>query len=303
MRSLASVWTILIIFLIGLTPSCQTPPKSVRGTAPAPVPSPVQDTPVETITVASWNLQVFGRSKASDERILNGMAHIISTFDFIAIQEIKDISGNAFQALMGAVKAKNPQFTFALSPRVGSGGAIEQYAFIFRKDRIAVIDAGTIYSGSEVNEFARPPLISHFRTVSGNFDFVAINVHTAPENANAEIRALASVVRFALNRYPDEKDVIVLGDLNADCSYFNARASSHEIKMAPFRWLITDGSDTNVSSKQCAYDRIVIGPATEEDYTGKASIWKFEVNTTAGHRQYSDHWPVSATFYTNRDTD
>lgn len=59
------------------------------------------------------------------------------------------------------------------------------------------------------------------------------------------------------------QDVIILGDLNADCSY----AKESDLLHMPiynqnlFHWPIGFDADTTVSSTHCAYDRYVLRPS------------------------------------------
>lgn len=46
----------------------------------------------DTIKIASFNIQVFGRSKASKPEAMEVLASITSQFDIVAIQEIKNKS-------------------------------------------------------------------------------------------------------------------------------------------------------------------------------------------------------------------
>ena len=57
------------------------------------------DTSKNTIKIASFNIQVFGVSKASKPEVMGILASIISQFDVVAIQEIRDKSGRAVKSL------------------------------------------------------------------------------------------------------------------------------------------------------------------------------------------------------------
>lgn len=53
--------------------------------------------------------------------------------------------------------------------------------------------------------------------------------------------------------------MIILGNLNADCDYLHKEDLSH-VKLLnntnKFNWLIKNGMDTTVGSRNCAYDRL-----------------------------------------------
>ncbi len=51
--------------------------------------------------------------------------------------------------------------------------------------------------------------------------------------------------------------MVILGDLNADCSYLSkTKMANIYLRNDPaYKWLIGDDADTTVGRQQCAYDR------------------------------------------------
>ncbi len=147
-------------------------------------------------------------------------------------------------------------------------------------------------------------MFQKFKTKNGNFDFVLITIHTDPDTATQEINNLTRVVENAngMNRW--EGDFIIMGDLNADCDYFNENSQS-QIRSSFYLWIINNSIGTTTKSTACTYDRIIITtPAT--DYTGNSGVFRFDraYNLTYESRiAVSDHYPVYAEFWSNRDTD
>ena len=47
-----------------------------------------------TITIAAWNMQVFGVTKASDSYLMNEYGNVIKNFDIIFVEEIRDKSSS-----------------------------------------------------------------------------------------------------------------------------------------------------------------------------------------------------------------
>ncbi len=70
-----------------------------------------------------------------------------------------------------------------------------------------------------------------------------VGIHVKPDDAEAEIGALAQVYGAILARDPDERDIIILGDLNADGSYFDEGGAS-SLKISTFTWAISNDMDT-----------------------------------------------------------
>ena len=89
-------------------------------------------------------------------------------------------------------------------------------------------------------------------------DLVLIGLHARPHvtDTQAEINALVSVYEGAVIRY-NTTNVIIMGDLNADCSYLSNSRYDDLIftTNSSFLWLIGKENDTTVSNSSCAYDR------------------------------------------------
>lgn len=91
---------------------------------------------------------------------------------------------------------------------------------------------------------------------SGITDFVLVAIHTSPSKANQEIDQLVAVYDDVMKQLAIT-NVIILGDLNAACSYMSDRdwKTNHLVNDKRFHWLISDCVDTTVNGGHCAYDR------------------------------------------------
>jgi len=85
---------------------------------------------------------------------------------------------------------------------------------------------------------------------------VAIAIHTDPDTAVEEMDALVDV-HAAVQRHWNTDNIVIMGDLNADCSYASGRARKRLLlRNDPrFFWLIDDDVDTTTTNSDCAYDR------------------------------------------------
>ena len=115
--------------------------------------------------------------------------------------------------------------------------------------------------------------------------FAIGGVHIAPSKAVEELKALKEVFVDVQQRLR-VNDVMMMGDLNADCGYVpQYRWAEIALKSDPScHWLIGDEVDTTVSNTHCAYDRYVLSIAdnlrSQDDcnflkYNIKAIIWAF----------------------------
>ena len=128
-----------------------------------------------------------------------------------------------------------------------------------------------------------------FRTVNGKLTFVIATVHTSPTFALTETIGLSEVHNEARSIWDWEDDVIILGDLNADCSYVNyEELDASDIRNSSYTWVVPDDADTNVaSSKACAYDRIILNSDATDHFTGE---WGIDIPENI--ELVSDHYPV-----------
>lgn len=241
-------------------------------------------------------------TKAGKTQVMDILARTITEFDIVAIQEIRDASGIAIVDLENEVDLLGEDYTTIVGPRLGRTSSKEQYAYMFRTNRIESIGAYT-FDDSALDYFHREPLIAKFKAINGNFDFVLVTLHTDPDEATEEINALPLVVANAQN-YFAEKDVIIIGDLNADCSYFDEDDYECPMRAGEYTWLIDNNMDTTLSGSSCTYDRIIILDDLDSDFTGKAGVYRFDdvYNLTEYDAEaVSDHYPIWAEFYINKD--
>lgn len=293
---------LLLVVLAGCAEVAPEPasfsPLSARG-APAVLPTPYRATLLppepepERIRVATFNLQIFGPSKSSDPAKVNEIAQIIERYDLVAVQEIKDVSGQAPLVLEQALVDRGAPHRMLLSERTGrepdDRTAREQYAFFYDATKIAAIGNGALYDDSAEDHFAREPHVARFAALGGSLDVVFVNIHTRPDDAVAEIDALSDVA-WTANQDLGTTGVVVLGDFNAGCTYASpAELDELDLRDPEYLWVVGDDADTNVASSVCAYDRIVLWGTAAEAFDGR---WGVDVGFD--DPSLSDHWPVWA---------
>jgi endonuclease/exonuclease/phosphatase family metal-dependent hydrolase len=208
-------------------------------------------------------------------------------------------------ALRDAVNSiGNSKYEYVVSDRLGRTASKEQYAYIYNTQTIQVIGNPYVYPDSN-DIFQREPYVAEFKAKNGNFEFVLVTIHTDPDTANQEISELPKVVDDAKSRYPDEGDFIIMGDLNADCTYFNENSPS-PLRSSAYIWIINNSVDTTTKSTDCTYDRIIITTPAITDYTGNSGVFRFDTAYNLSYNNtisISDHYPVFIEFWSNRDTD
>jgi len=133
---------------------------------------------------------------------------------------------------------------------------------------------------------------------------VLVGIHTKPDDAYNEIGNLTSVVSSIQKLTPNEHDIIVMGDFNADGSYFDEDDTSNLFRASEYHWIITNDMDTMVKTDY-TYDRIVLLDATfnHECDADSAQVYYFDhaygLNNQTFVSEVSDHYPVFAQYKTN----
>lgn len=311
--SVAFIFILMVIILVGYiyisnNPAVihKIPNKTHKQPAATSSVTPIMDTsPNNIVKLAAFNLQIFGTTKAGKPEIMDVLSKTIRNFDIVAVQEIRDASQTAIPALKNSINdMAGPKYDFIASNRLGRTASKEQYAYFYNTQTMQQIGDPYIYSDSN-DLFEREPYIAEFKARKGNFDFVLITIHTDPDTADQEINDLPKVVENAKSRYQGQGDFIIMGDLNADCDYFNENSQSL-LRSSDYIWAINNSIDTTTKSTACTYDRVILTNQAKTDFTGNSGVFRFDEAYNLTYNMMiavSDHYPIYGTFWNNQDTD
>jgi endonuclease/exonuclease/phosphatase family metal-dependent hydrolase len=224
------------------------------------------------------------------------LARVVRQFDIVAVQEFRDATETVPHVFLDRINQDSgAAYTMVVGPRLGRTDSKEQYAIYFRPDRVTYVDGYTV--PNQGYRFERPPMVATFR--AGKFDFRLVVSHIRPDDANRELAALARVAAAVTDS--TEQDVILLGDFNADCTYFNENDDRHPLRNTAFHWVIGNEAETAVRTG-CSYDRIILLDGTfEHEYVANsAQVFRYDgafgIRSRTTVRNVSDHFPVFAEF-------
>jgi endonuclease/exonuclease/phosphatase family metal-dependent hydrolase len=249
-----------------------------------------------TVKLATFNIQVFGRSKLDKPDVMQVLAETVRKFDLVAIQEVRSTTDDILPRFLELINSTGRHYDFVIGPRMGRTNSKEQYAVVFDTQSIEV-DRSSVYTVNDRdNLFQRPPMVASFR-VRGPppdqaFTFTLVDIHTEPDEAEAEVNALAQVYRAVRNDGRGEDDVIILGDLNADEKKFGLFK-----QMPNISWVIS-GVPTNTRGNK-TYDNMIFDRTATVEYMGHSGVFDImrEFNLTLNQAlEVSDHFPVWAEF-------
>ncbi|XP_040050107.2 deoxyribonuclease I-like 1-like isoform X1 [Gasterosteus aculeatus] len=261
-----------------------------------------------SLKICAFNVQSFGESKANNKKVMGILLKILSRCDVCLIQEVRDSKGAAIQALLKDLNGrldKSNSYSYVESERLGRKSYKEQYVYIYRSNVLTVKEHYQ-YSkpeGEGTNDtdvFSREPFVVRFHSPTTLVkDFVLIGHHACPRNAMKEINELYTVFKSIYNKWKID-NVVILGDLNAGCSYVTIKGwRAVRLRSDPkFHWLIGDEQDTTVREKtHCAYDRIIVHgrEVISSVVPGSAQPFNFKKHfhlTEEEALEVSDHFPV-----------
>ena len=124
----------------------------------------------EQISVAAFNIQIFGVSKAGNDDVMDVLAKTIRRYDVVGIQEIRDAGGTSLPKLVDLVNNgtdENGQpynYDYVVSDRLGRSTSKEQYAYIYDKNTVFVASEPLVYPEPDGDTFEREPYMVTFRS-------------------------------------------------------------------------------------------------------------------------------------------
>jgi len=227
------------------------------------------------ISIACWNLQIFGSAKASNKSLLSFYHNQLSSFDIFVIQEIRDASGTAIKSFAELFH----NYSYIISKRAGKTISKEQYAIFYRED-ISLVNYMD-YTDEYQSKINRPPFQATFQ--SNNLTFSLFTIHTDPDDVYNELSTLEEIT------FTSNIDTIVIGDLNADGTYYDESNKNHFLT---WYWVLPDYVDTSVAASENTYDRIIINEQMKNNFISYGYMNKVSPSQ-------SDHYLIYATFDTD----
>lgn len=263
------------------------------------------------ISIASFNVQVFGEKKASNTVVMRQLADLCSYFDVIAIQEVRSPQAQPIQNLVKLINSTGYKYDAIISQQIGRTTQKEQYAFIYNTATIRLTDPTRAYVIQDPDDrMHREPFIVSFTAIPTRdeqtadrapFSFTLINAHTDPDEVRGslsgdnELNVLADTyvnVRDWEYRNYGEDDFILLGDLNAE------RHELQNLSRIPGLTSVCDGTPTNTAGTK-EWDHILVDVQVTGEFVGIAQVVDYEKNLGLTREQalaISDHRPIWAQF-------
>jgi hypothetical protein len=249
--------------------------------------------------MASFNIQIFGQSKMKKATAVSTLLRILDRYDLVFIMEIRDSDDTAIYDLLERLNQKSAKnYQIIVSERLGRTSSKEQYAYLYNPDKV-MPEQAYVFNDTR-NLFEREPYVAHFRF--GADTFTMIGIHTSPSDVPTELGALPPVYNEAWQKF-GSRNIFIVGDLNADCSYYNPKYG-FDLFADAVTPLVPEGMDTTVSNTSCTYDRVLaFGDLPRSSSLAKPFNFQTAYNMSLADAQIvSDHYPVEWTLTSLRDS-
>ena len=264
-------------------------------------PSEVYDLEDRTreLRVAAFNVQGFGLSKVSHLTTLVTLTQVLSRFDLVVLQEVRDISETAITILLQELNTMSANsYAFHLSDRLGRAEAQEQAAFIYRVDKLSMIESGVTPDPDQL--FTRSPAWARFEYTESGDRLWVLSAHLSAAHVVSELAALYEVFERYQRETPTSESAILMGDFKAGCTYLSEEeiALSALFNSSALSSVIDDESDTTTTESFCPYDRMLVSGPWIQNIEDRG-VYRFEQAldiSSKQAREVSDHYPIWVRF-------
>ena len=266
----------------------------------SPASLPALECDPDSISIATWNIRILSDGSRDDGE-LRQIARILERYDVIAVQELRD------PEVVARLLRILPDYDAIISDPVGRG-VTERYAVFFRNTLPITILEEPFLFPDPADQFIREPWVVWMR--AGEFDFILVTIHVIygdrVADRRAEISLLDDLLHAVESSFPEESDILLLGDFNRD-------ATDEAWEMGNRRALVNRERKTTITDTS-SFDNIWLPPATMSEYAGGdgspgvVEIYPFDEidfgnDDRAASRAVSDHRPVATCFRADRDDD
>ncbi|MBL7853221.1 MAG: endonuclease/exonuclease/phosphatase family protein [Cyclobacteriaceae bacterium] len=244
------------------------------------------------LLMATWNLANFGLQQRQAGH-LELIAHIISCFDIVALQEIADdvrdlekllqILGTNYDCVYSDIGGNDERGAFIYDARkVARKGMIAELVIKTNRERQIDVIVGSEKESRTFIDYNRNPYMVNF-DVKG-FDFTLVNVHLYWSSEFLRAAEVTALGKWAKKRselpdfQPPSKDIILLGDFNMP-SFADDDPIYKPIRKYGFKAPLheTNNAEGSNLAGDKYYDQIFFLPKhTDDSFSGKIGVFDFD---------------------------
>lgn len=260
------------------------------------------------LILGTWNIREFGNSKYGGRMVesLYYIAEIISRFDLIAIQEVRD----NLHELNTVCKILGCDWGMFISVVTqGVSGNKERLAFFYDKRTVAFrnIAGQVILPGTkDETQFARSPYIIRFQSGWLKFDICTVHIYYGKASKKTaeykrRVEEIGNIVNFFKEYYVDKNEannIFILGDFNIEnIKSETYKAATSSIFRIPDAIIKNKLKGSNVPQDKI-YDQIIYYNRYQDIVFKNAGIFDFYDAVFDSYDNYSSrikkHYEISS---------
>lgn len=123
-----------------------------------------------SLKIAAFNIRTFGETKMSNATLASYIVRIVRRYDIVLIQEVRDSHLVAVGKLLDYLNQDDPNtYHYVVSEPLGRNSYKERYLFLFRPNKVSVLDTYQYDDGCEScgnDSFSREPAVVKFSSPS-----------------------------------------------------------------------------------------------------------------------------------------
>jgi endonuclease/exonuclease/phosphatase family metal-dependent hydrolase len=261
------------------------------------------------LLLASWNIANLGEQKR-DPKDLELIAHLMSRFDLIAVQEVKsnldhltqivDHMGSGYDWIINDVAGNNERLAFVFKKRKVKPGRLFAEIAIPEKDfpshtvvvpyRVKKQQRVDVFYNLRFTPFDRNPFIGTFESGALNFTLVNVHLYFGSFKDSKKVAERAKYARrvlevYTLGRWAGsrakssttyDRDIILLGDMNVPAMSNDDAAYQALLRsgLKPLDAHSKAGGSNLDGSK--TYDQLAITPGPIKSRTLRYDVFDFD---------------------------
>jgi len=257
------------------------------------------------LDLMSFNCQIFGKTKFSKPDVVEILLNIFDRNDVSMMMEIREKDQESFPAFVAMLNEFSEHtYNATMSDRKGRSQSQEQYGFIWRTDKVQLVELWE--NLEEDDEFEREPVVARFLDLTTNKIFSYLAIHISPRDAIPELNALVNVYDKFKKRY-NTYELFMAGDYNADCNYV-CKSCWNQVDLFTdqrFYWLVSTYANTTAAQSSCAYDRVVAAGELMSRIVRDAHVFRYDLAyglNISLTKNVSDHYPMEFKLFLGEDT-
>ena len=260
------------------------------------------------LKMMSFNAQIFGKTKLEKDDVIQVFLNLFDRNDVSMMMEIREKDEKSFPIFVELLNEfSDNKYNATMSDRKGRSQSKEQYGFIWREDKVRLLELWEYEDEDDV--FEREPVVARFEDLRTSKVVNFLATHISPKSGETipELNGLVNVYDKFKGLY-NTYDLLMAGDFNADCNYV-CKSCWDQVDLfvdQRFYWLISSYANTTAAKSSCAYDRVIVAGETMSKTVRDAHVFRYDLayglNSTEV-KKVSDHFPIEFQVYLGNENE